>query len=215
MKPYFIGVAGPSCSGKSCVAAHLAARLSGTVLSLDSYYRPLDHLTLQQRIAHNFDVPAALDSDLLFEHLRQLQQGCSVQCPVDDLTAQTRTAETVELVPQPFLIVEGLFALYWDELRASLGTKVYIDLDEGICLERRIARDICERGRTRESVLLQYRSTVAPMARQYVFPARLHANLLIGGDAVGMGTPGASEFSRQLDVIVQHARRGEQLRRAL
>jgi uridine kinase len=203
MKPYFIGVAGPSCSGKSCLAAQLATRLDATVLALDSYYCPLNHLSPQQRMDYNFDAPEAIDSDLLLVHLRQLQQGEPVRCPVYDFASHSRTMETVELVPQPFVIVEGLFALYWEALRVSFGTKIYVDLDEELCLKRRIERDMRERGRSRESVIRQYRTSVAPMAQQYVYPARAHADLVISGNAAGLAMPGENEFSRQLASVLQ------------
>jgi uridine kinase len=207
MRPYLIGIAGPSCSGKSCLATLLADRLHGALLSLDSYYRPLDHLSLPQRAAYNFDVPGALDWGLLLSHVAELQQGSSIQIPVYDFANHTRSARTIPLTPAPFVIVEGLFALYAEALRASLGTKIYVELDEELCLHRRIARDVRERGRSRESVVAQYRTTVAPMASRYVYPARAYADLTISGNAAGLGTPGESEFSRQMEAIVQHARR--------
>jgi uridine kinase len=208
MKPYLIGVAGPSCSGKSLLAAHLAARLNAAVLPFDAYYRPLDHLSPPQRAVYNFDAPEALDSDLLLHHVHQLHQGECVPVPVYDFATHTRLEQTIELAPQPWVIVEGLFALYWESVRALLGTKIYVDLDEELCLQRRIERDTRERGRSRHSVILQYRDTVAPMARQYVHPARAHADLLVAGNAAGHLLPGDSEFSRQLEAILGHVYRG-------
>jgi uridine kinase len=238
MKPHLIGVAGPSCAGKSTLAAHLVSRLGGApgapavgvleqsaarfgaaVLSLDSYYRPLDHLSPPERALYNFDLPEALDSGLLLEHARQLHAGHVVQCPVYDFAAHTRTGESIEIAPCPFIVIEGLFALYWEELRALLGTKVYVDLDEERSLQRRTERDMRERGRTRESVLLQYQATVAPMARRYVYPARAHADLLVSGDAspqhAGSGRAGDprlleadSEYSRQVEAVLRHALHG-------
>ena len=239
MKSYLIGIAGPSCAGKGTLAANLVARLSASkpnaaeaetvrpnaaVLSLDSYYRPLDHLTLPERARYNFDTPHALDSDLLLEHMRQLRDGRSVECPVYDFAAHTRARQSIEFAPLPFIVIEGLFALYWEELRALLGTKVYVDLDEELGLERRIERDVRERGRTRESVLLQYRTTVAPMARRYVDPARAYADVLVSGNAEGLrpsppttGVPGAplleadSEYSRQVDAVLRHVQHSAQI----
>jgi uridine kinase len=182
MRPYFIGVAGPSCSGKSYLARHLARKLNGALFPLDSYYRVLDHLSLEQRAQYNFDAPEALDCGLLLRHARQLHKGESIALPVYDFTSHSRTVDTVALAPRPFVIFEGLFALYWEGLRTLLGTKVFVDLDEERCLERRIERDVRERGRTRESVLQQYRTMVAPMARVYVYPARAHADILVQGD---------------------------------
>lgn len=198
MKPYFIGVAGPSCAGKSYLAAHLVHRLNAALFSLDSYYLPLDHLSARQRAQYNFDAPEALDSGLLLRHARQLHSGEPIARPVYDFNTHTRTPETIELAAKPFVIVEGLFALHWEGLRTLLGTKVYIELDEELCIERRIERDIRERGRTRESVLEQYHTTVAPMARRYVYPARAHADVLVIGNC---------DIVSEVDAVLRHVAR--------
>jgi uridine kinase len=199
MKPYFIGVAGPSCAGKSFLADHLAEKLDAALFHLDSYYRELNHLSHVQRAHYNFDSPDALDSELLLQQARQLYKGETIARPVYDFTTHSRTRETLELEPKPFVIVEGLFALHWESLRKILGTKVFVDLGEEICLERRIERDIRERGRTREGVLEQYHTTVAPMARQYVYPARVHADILVTGD---------DDISREVEAVLRHVERG-------
>jgi uridine kinase len=199
MKPYFIGVAGPSCAGKSYLAEHLAEKLDAALFHLDSYYRELDHLSLVQRAHYNFDAPDALDSELLLQQARLLHNGETIARPVYDFTTHMRTTETLELSPRPFVIIEGLFTLYWDGLRKLLGTKVFVDLGEEICLERRIERDIRERGRTRESVLEQYHTTVAPMARQYVYPARAHADIVVTGN---------DDISHEVDAVLRHIERG-------
>jgi len=230
MRPYLIGVAGPSCAGKSSLAAHIVSRLNAStpnaagteagVLSLDSYYHPLAHLTPPERARYNFDTPHALDSDLLLEHARELREGRSIQCPVYDFVAHTRARQNIQIAPRPFIVIEGLFALYWEELRALLGTKVYVDLAEELCLERRIERDVRERGRTRESVFLQYQATVAPMALRYVYPARANADLLVSGNAAGLleaGVPSEpdfgllgrdSDYSRQVEAVLRHVQHG-------
>jgi uridine kinase len=195
MKPYFIGVAGPSCAGKSYLAEHLAEKLDAALFHLDSYYRELDHLSPVQRAHYNFDAPTALDSELLLEQARLLRGGETIARPVYDFTTHTRTAETLELAPKPFVIVEGLFALYWEPLRKLLGTKVFVDLGEEICLGRRIERDIRERGRSRESVLEQYHTTVVPMAQQYVYPTRAHAHIVVTGN---------DDIGREVDAVLRH-----------
>lgn len=201
MKPYFIGVAGPSCAGKSFLAEHLAEKLDAVLFHLDSYYRELDHLSLVQRAHYNFDSPEALDSALLLQHAHQLYNGETIERPVYDFTTHTRTGETRELAPHPFIIVEGLFALYWEPLRKCLGTKVFVDLGEEICLERRIERDIRERGRTRESVLEQYHTTVVPMARQYLYPTRIHADIVVTGN---------DDIAREVNAVLRHVELGTQ-----
>lgn len=199
MKPYFIGVAGPSCAGKSYLASHLADILDAALFHLDSYYRELDHLSLVQRAHYNFDSPDALDSELLLHQARLLQGGETIARPVYDFTTHTRTSQTLELAPKPFVIIEGLFTLHWETLRNMLGTKVFVDLGEETCLERRIERDIRERGRTRESVLEQYRTVVTPMARQFVYPARIHADIVVTGN---------DNISREVDAVLRHVERG-------
>jgi uridine kinase len=206
MKPYFIGVAGPSCAGKSYLANHLAEKLDAALFHLDSYYRELNHLSLVQRAHYNFDSPDALDSDLLLQQVRQLYNGETIARPVYDFTTHSRTGEILELAPKPFVIVEGLFALHWETLRKTLGTKVFVDLGEETCLERRIERDIRERGRTREGVLEQYQTTVAPMARQFVYPTRLHADIVVTGD---------DDIFREVDAVLRHVERGSAMNAGL
>jgi uridine kinase len=194
------------------LAVQLAARLDAeiatphgaAVLSLDSYYRPLEHLSPPERARYNFDAPEAIDSELLLQDVRELNRGKTVQCPVYDFAAHTRTVQTIELAPRPFLVIEGLFALYWEELRSLCGTRIYLDLDEELSIERRIARDMRERGRSRESVIRQYRATVTPMARRYVYPARAHADLIVSGHHQA----GSDEFARELEAILLHIRHG-------
>jgi uridine kinase len=139
-------------------------------------------MSIVQRAHQNFDSPDSLDAALLIEHVQQLASGESIEKPVYDFTTHSRKSETERVDPRPFIIIEGLFALYWEDIRKLSGTKVYVDLGEEICLERRIERDIKERGRTRESVLEQYATTVLPMAKQYVYPTRAHADIVVTGN---------------------------------
>jgi len=182
VKPYLIGIAGPSCAGKSYLAANIAEKLDAAIFSLDSYYLELNHLSLVQRAHWNFDAPEALDSKMLIGHVEQIAAGEAVDKPIYDFTTHTRTGETHQLEPREYIIVEGLFALYWEDVRKLLGTRVFVDLGEDECLERRIERDIRERGRTRESVQEQYATTVLPMARQYLHPTRAFADIVVTGD---------------------------------
>lgn len=179
---YIIGIAGPSGAGKSFLSRHLGEELDATFLHLDSYYSDLAHLSLVQRAHQNFDAPESLDSELLIEHVKQLAKGIAIEKPLYDFTIHSRKKETERVDPRAYIIIEGLFALYWEEIRKLSKTKVYVDLGEEICLERRIERDIKERGRTRESVLEQYRTTVLPMAKQYVYPTRSYADIVVTGN---------------------------------
>lgn len=180
--PYLIGIAGPSGAGKSYLSKHLGQELEATYLHLDSYYSDLAHMSIVQRAHQNFDAPDSLDAALLIEHVQQLANGESIEKPVYDFTIHSRKSETERVEARPYIIIEGLFALYWEDIRKLSGTKVYVDLGEEICLERRIERDIKERGRTRESVLEQYATTVLPMAKQYVYPTRAHADIVVTGN---------------------------------
>ena len=205
IKPYFIGIAGPSCAGKSFLSKHIAQELEAGLFHLDSYYRELTHLSLVQRAHFNLDSPEALESDLLLLHARNLAHGEAIEKPVYDFTTHSRTPETEHLAPRPFIIVEGLFALYWEDLRKFEGTKVYVDLGEDICLERRIERDIRERGRTRESVLQQYHTTVLPMARQYVHPSRRYADIVVTGN---------DDINNEVASVMAHIREHSAARKA-
>ena len=173
MKPHIIGIAGPSSSGKTELARRLVVELPGTpVVSLDSYYRDLPGLPLEERAKSNFDRPDALEWELLREHLRALAQGRPFDEPAYDFTRHARTAETRRIEPAKYAIVEGLFVLYWPELRCLLDSKIYVETDAEVCFGRRLARDVAERGRTPESVRWQYDSTVLPGAERFVYPAK-------------------------------------------
>jgi uridine kinase len=184
MPARLIGVAGPSGSGKSELARCLAATLSAPVISLDCYYRDLSHLPLEERAGTNFDEPASLDDGLLLEHCASLAAGRAVEIPGYDFACHTRTASTVRIAPAGTVIVEGLFTLYWSHLRELLHASVYVELEDEICYARRLARDVRERGRTPECIERQYRTTVRPMAEQYIWPTRRHAGIVVRGDAV-------------------------------
>ncbi len=180
-KPYMIAIAGPSCAGKTETAKAVARLLNARIVALDSYYLNLDHLTYEQRCKFNFDEPTALDCQLLVQQLRSLAGGDAIQMPIYDFTRHARAAATERIEPAPFLIIEGLFVLYWDEVRNLCETTVYVDAPDDVCLDRRKRRDICERGRTVESVLRQYNETVRPMASKYVWPTKQLARLVVSG----------------------------------
>ncbi|HEU0121309.1 MAG TPA: uridine kinase [Bryobacteraceae bacterium] len=184
MQVRLLGVAGPSGSGKSELARRLAAALQAPVLSLDSYYHDLAHLPLEVRAKTNFDEPASIDHELLLTHCRQLLSGQTIDVPHYDFTGHTRGPGTQHVEPHPNVIVEGLFTLYWPELRQLLHASVYVDLEDAACFARRLARDVRDRGRTLECVTNQYNSTVRPMAERYIWPTRQYAGIVVRGDAV-------------------------------
>jgi uridine kinase len=181
VRPYLIAVAGPSCSGKSELSKALRAKLKAPVLGLDSYYRELAHLPLEERARMNFDEPAALDRDLLIAQVRSLWEGRAIEKPVYDFSRHTRSGEIERIEPSEYAIVEGLFALYWPELRKLYGTSVFIDVDDAVCYQRRLERDVRERARTPESVYVQYNTMVRPMAERYILPTRAWADVVVSG----------------------------------
>lgn len=180
-KTYIIAIAGPSCAGKTETAKAVARLLNARILGLDSYYLNLDHLSFEQRTKFNFDKPAALDHDLLFDNLTRLCKGETIEAPVYDFARHTRAEEADVIELAPFLILEGLFALYWDDVRQLCDTTIYVDAPDDLCLERRKYRDVRERGRTIECVTNQYNITVRPMAAKYVWPTKSLAELVVSG----------------------------------
>jgi uridine kinase len=183
MTAHIIGIAGPSSSGKSELARQLAMRLPGTdIVSLDSYYRGMEDIPLEERKKVNFDHPDSLDWELLHEHLVAISEGRAFDEPVYSFAGYARTTQTRRIEPGEFLIVEGLFVLYWPELREMLDTKVYVQTDPVVCFDRRLRRDVAERGRTPESVRQQYERTVRPSAEWFVNPTEKYADLVVSGE---------------------------------
>jgi uridine kinase len=183
MRSHIIGIAGPSSSGRTELVRQLARRLPGTsIVSLDSYYRGMEEIPLEERKKANFDHPDSLDWELLHEHLVAIANGRAFSEPVYSFADYARTLETRRIEASEYLIVEGLFVLYWPELRAMLDTKVYVQTDAGVCFHRRLTRDVAERGRTPESVIAQYEKTVRPSADWFVYPTQKYADLTASGE---------------------------------
>jgi uridine kinase len=178
---HIIAIAGPSCSGKTELARRLARQLPAAIFPMDAYYRDLTFLPLESRYKFNFDIPDSLDHNLLRQHLAALAAGTPIQRPVYDTRLHTRSSIWETVTPGAYLILDGLFALHWDDLRALFGTKIYIDAPDDVCLSRRQARDVLEHGRTAESVHKQWLEAVRPMAELYVRPTRRFADIVISG----------------------------------
>ena len=181
-EPFIVGIAGGTGSGKTTVAAGLAAALGAdrvTLIDADSYYADLSHLSLQERHLENFDHPNALNLALLAQHLRNLKSGKPVTRHVYDFATHTHLQETVILQPAPLILVEGILIFVPHELRRLFDLTIYLDEDADIRLLRRMQRDIAERGRTIESVARQYLEQVRPMHVQFVEPTKSRSDIVI------------------------------------
>ena len=176
-----IGIAGGTGSGKTTLMKNIIARFGEvvTVLSHDNYYRRRDELTYEQRCLINYDEPAALETDLMARHLDELRHGRSIDCPVYDFTQHNRSDKTVRIDPKNVIIVEGILIFEDEALRNLMDIKIFVDTDADVRLCRRIKRDVNKRGRTLESVLLQYQQTVKPMHEKYVEPSKRHADIIV------------------------------------
>ena len=180
--PVIIGIAGYSGSGKTSLAQELARELEGTHFHLDNYYRDLSHLSYDERCRQNFDHPDAIESDLLVAHIRQLASGHTIALPQYDFAAHTRVAGAFVPVYEPhFLLVDGILALHYEALRRLYHLSVYVDTPDEICYQRRLARDVQNRGREPESVMKHYAESVRPMAEKFVVPSASYAELIVDG----------------------------------
>ena len=200
-QPYLIGIAGGTGSGKTHFVQRVVSivgRDRSAVIQQDSYYHDLSHMPLREREKVNFDHPSAVDFELLVSHLRELKKGQEVLVPVYDFSTHTRKLTAVSVAPRPLIFVEGIFALHHEPLRTQFDLKIYLDAGSDIRLQRRVSRDLQERGRSRESVMRQYRETVLPMHSEYVEPCRQHADFVFSyeGDTEDSVTTLASALNR-------------------
>ena len=176
-----IGIAGGTGSGKTTLMKNLIARFGDvvTVLSHDNYYRRHDELTYEERSALNYDEPAAMETELMVRHLDALRHWQEIDCPVYDFSVHNRSDETIRVVPRKVIIVEGILIFADEALRDLMDIKIFVDTDADVRLCRRIKRDVNKRGRTLESVLTQYQTTVKPMHEKYVEPSKKYADLVV------------------------------------
>ena len=187
-----IGICGGTGSGKTTISDRIIAALppeSVLVIQQDHYYKDLPHLPLEERARQNFDHPDSMDTALLAEHLRTLRRGQPVQRPSYDFTQHRRLEQTVRLEPRPAIIVEGILLFESAALRELLDIKIFVDTDADLRFIRRLSRDIRERGRTVDSVIGQYLSTVRPMHMEFVEPSKRFADVMIpegGHNKVGI-----------------------------
>ncbi|MFN8405500.1 MAG: uridine kinase, partial [Anaerolineales bacterium] len=180
--PLVIGIAGGSGSGKTTVAQTILSRVGReriAFLQHDSYYKDLSGLPPVQRAEINFDHPDSLESDLLIQHIASLRDGRPVQVPIYDFATDRRTGKTFTVEPCRVILVEGILIFVEPELRKMFDVKIFVDTDADLRFIRRLERDITERGRTTESVIKQYQSTVRPMHLEFVEPSKRYADVII------------------------------------
>jgi uridine kinase len=187
VKPVVIGIAGGTGSGKTTVARAIYDRVGSDRIEWiahDSYYRNFDALTAEERHKINFDHPDSLETELLIRQLDVLAKGSSVDIPLYDFTSHSRRTETQRIEPRRVIIVEGILVLAEAELRKRIDIKLFVDTPPDIRFVRRLMRDIKSRGRSLESVVEQYVTTVRPMHEEFVEPSKRYADLIIpeGGE---------------------------------
>lgn len=197
--PMLIGIAGGTGSGKSTFAEGLKGLFPDeiTIISYDNYYKPQDHLSMEERIKTNYDCPDALDTDLLVKHLGVLLSGEPVDMPNYDFRIHTRCPQLTRLCPTPVIIVDGILTFHDERLRELFDIKIFADADADERILRRLRRDVTERGRDIDGVINQYVSTVKVMHGIYVEPTKKYADIIING----------GKNSVALDVVAARIRR--------
>lgn len=206
MKPFVVGIAGGTGSGKTTIAHKLAKYFGNSAVCIahDSYYRDQSKLTLEDRMKTNYDHPASLETTLLIRHIRALTHYKSIKMPVYDFTQHNRSKEVVVVTPKPIIIIEGIHVFSEEQLRNMMDLKIFVDTDADIRLGRRIVRDIQERGRTLEFSLNQYLTMSKPMHEAFVEPSKRYVDIIIpegGNNEVGISI--ITQF------ITKHSRREE------
>ena len=185
MKPILIAVAGGSASGKTTVVKKIIKKLNSQdvlVISHDDYYKDLTSLTLEQRAKVNYDHPNALDNDLLVEHIADLLDNKSIYKPKYDFVVHNRSEETELIVPTKIIIVEGILILEDERIRNLADIKLFVESDDDVRFIRRLLRDTKQRGRSIESVIEQYLTTVKPMYYAFIKPTKRYADIIIPND---------------------------------
>ncbi len=194
-----IGIAGGTGSGKTTITKRLVERFGGdvSVIHHDNYYKAHHSMTYEERTLLNYDHPDAFDTDMLIEHLKQLKQGHAIRCPVYDYSIHDRTEETILIEPTRVIILEGILIYENQALCDQMDIKIFVDADADVRILRRIERDVRDRGRSLESVINQYLSTVKPMHEQFVEPSKRRADVIV---------PEGGYNLVALDMVIQRVR---------
>lgn len=185
MKTFIIGIAGGSGSGKTTLTRKILDQFDSTQIlhiTHDSYYRDISSYGTCDQAAINFDHPDALETSLLISQLKDLREGKSIRQPQYDFVTHKRKSAAITITPRPVIIVEGILLFADSELRALCDLKVYVETGERERLNRRLNRDSLERGRSVDSILAQFESTVKPMHDQFVEPSKIWANIVLSGN---------------------------------
>ena len=189
METILIGIAGGTGSGKTTLADKLVESFGSNEVSIlrhDNYYKRHDEMCYEERCKLNYDHPDAFDTDLLCEHIRMLKSGKSVNMPVYDYTIHNRSDQTIAVACAPVIVLEGILIFAEPELCKLMDIKVFVDTNADVRILRRIIRDVKERGRSLDSVISQYLTTVKPMHEQFVEPSKRMADIIIpeGGENI-------------------------------
>ena len=201
MDTILIGIAGGTGSGKTTLANELINSFGQDEVSIlrhDNYYKRHDDMCYEERSKLNYDHPDAFDTELLCEHIRELKAGRSIQMSVYDYSVHNRSEETIEVRPAPVIVLEGILIFAETSLCELMDIKVFVDTDADVRILRRIVRDVKERGRSLDSVISQYLTTVKPMHEQFVEPSKRRADIII---------PEGGENLVALEMLIQRVRK--------
>lgn len=181
LNPIIIGIAGGTGSGKSTLAENIRKEFANniTMLSHDYYYKSNSNLSFDERKKLNFDHPDAFDTDLLIEHLTKLKNGEIIYRPNYSFVDYIREEQTFKVIPKKVILLDGILIFENKELRDMMDIKIFVDTDADICFIRRLVRDVRDRGRTIDSVIEQYKTTVKPMHEQFVEPSKKYADIIV------------------------------------
>ena len=198
MNTIFIGIAGGTGSGKTTLTEHLAQRFGPdiSVVHHDNYYKRQD-CPFEERCKQNYDHPDAFETDLMVEQLKELKAGKAIRCPVYSYADHQRTSEAELILPSNVVIVEGILIFQDPRLREMLDIKIFVETDADVRILRRALRDVRDRGRTLESVITQYLTTVKPMHEAFVEPSKRNADIIV---------PNGGENSTAVEMLAHHIR---------